>query len=145
MYLVCILTCFTEPLIYFIWITSGVAIKKHAIKEAQRASQHCFWIKRPKYLQEIRLFSCGWGPNLLSHGGLKRECFQVLTGLVPASPPPQWSNYDEGLLLSQPPRGKEVAGMSCELDPGTIYVKQLEDLEPGDSMVVINMRSASSA
>lgn len=26
------------------------------------------------------------GPNLLSHGGLKRECFRVLTGLVPAFP-----------------------------------------------------------
>lgn len=89
-----------------------MVIKKHAIKGAQCASRYCFWIKRPKYLQEIRLFSCGWGPNLLSHGGLKRECFQVLTGLVPAfpppPPPPQRSNYGEGasLFLSQPPGGK---------------------------------------
>lgn len=95
MYLVRILTHFTEALIYSIWITPRMVIKKHAIKEAQCARQHCFWIKRPKYLQEIRLFSCGWRLNLLSHGGLKRECFQVLTGLVPAfpPPPPEWSNY----------------------------------------------------
>lgn len=117
----------TTHLLYFNNFSYGNK-KKNAIKEAQCARQHCFWIKCPKYLQEIRLCSCGWGPNLLSHGGLKRECFQVLTGLVPAFPPPQWSNCEKGAspFLSQPPKGKEVTWMSCELHPGTAWANQLE-------------------
>lgn len=54
---------------------------------------HCFKMKCPQISSGNKSVFLqmggvgGWGGNLLSHGGLKRECFQVLTGLVPAFPP----------------------------------------------------------